>query len=137
TDEIHGHSESNNETSDALSIQSTTCSIHFSVIPKPSSDEFQFLWSSRGEYEGIEQSHPPSGIIRTLPRPNTYRLYSMRFCPYAQRVVIYLAKKNIPVEVVNVNPDKPPSWYMAKIPKGQIPALGVQWTDHLGVKCHQ
>lgn len=56
--------------------------------------------------------------------PGVLRLYSMRFCPYAQRTRILLAHKNIQHEVVNIHLREKPEWYIEKIcPVGQVPAI--------------
>nr|QST14959.1 GSTomega protein [Diaphanosoma celebensis] len=51
------------------------------------------------------------------------RLYSMRFCPYAQRTRLVLAAKRIPHEVVNCNLFSKPEWYFARNPLGKVPCL--------------
>jgi len=51
------------------------------------------------------------------------RLYSMRFCPYAQRTRLVLAHKQIPHETVNINLMDKPDWYFEKNPEGKVPAL--------------
>jgi len=51
------------------------------------------------------------------------RLYSMRFCPYAQRTRLVLDFLNIPHEVVNVNLKSKPDWFLARNPFGLVPVL--------------
>ncbi|CAJ0572178.1 unnamed protein product, partial [Mesorhabditis spiculigera] len=53
------------------------------------------------------------------------RLYTMRFCPWAMRVIITCAKKGIDLEVVNVNLMDKPEWYFQKHYAGKVPCLEV------------
>ncbi|CAB3402291.1 unnamed protein product [Caenorhabditis bovis] len=59
----------------------------------------------------------------TPPAPGTFRIYNMRFCPWAQRTLIYAAAKKIPAEIVNIHLQEKPEWYFKKHYKGQVPAL--------------
>ncbi|XP_054132849.1 glutathione S-transferase omega-1 [Melozone crissalis] len=56
----------------------------------------------------------PAGLIR---------LYSMRFCPYAQRTRLVLRAKGISHEVININLKNKPDWYFEKNPSGLVPVL--------------
>lgn len=60
-------------------------------------------------------------------KPGVLRLYSMRFCPYAQRTRLLLEHRKIPFEVVNVNLKRKPEWLFAMNPIGQVPVL--EWDD--------
>lgn len=52
------------------------------------------------------------------------RLYSMRFCPFAQRTRMVLLHKNIPHEVVNINLKNRPRWFWQnKNPFSLVPVL--------------
>jgi len=55
--------------------------------------------------------------------PSTLRIYSMRFCPFAQRSLLVLHAKNIPHEIVNINLSTKPEWYVKKISTGKVPLL--------------
>jgi len=55
--------------------------------------------------------------------PGKLRLYSMRFCPFAQRTRLVLAHKNIAFETVNVHLKKKPDWFLARNPQGLVPVL--------------
>lgn len=57
------------------------------------------------------------------PQNGPLRLYSMRFCPYSQRVRLVLAAKNVPCEIVNINAKRRPEWYLEKNPLGLVPTL--------------
>ncbi|XP_034232666.1 pyrimidodiazepine synthase-like [Thrips palmi] len=54
------------------------------------------------------------------------RLYSMRFCPYAQRVHLVLDAKKIPYDVVYVNLSTKPEWLFNKHPLGKVPAIELE-----------
>ncbi|KAH8022123.1 hypothetical protein HPB51_022005 [Rhipicephalus microplus] len=55
--------------------------------------------------------------------PGKLRLYSMRFCPYAQRALLILKAKSIDHEVVNINLKDRPEWCKDVLPAGTIPVL--------------
>ncbi|GAU94535.1 hypothetical protein RvY_06291 [Ramazzottius varieornatus] len=51
------------------------------------------------------------------------RLYSMRFCPFAHRVRLVLAYKQLLYEVVNIDLKDKPDWYLQVNPLGKVPLL--------------
>jgi len=68
--------------------------------------------------------HLAKGSVKpVLPNDGQLRLFSMRFCPYAQRVHLVLDAKNIPYHVVNINLTEKPEWYFDINPVGKVPAL--------------
>ncbi|XP_030603853.1 glutathione S-transferase omega-1-like isoform X1 [Archocentrus centrarchus] len=58
------------------------------------------------------------------PVPNgSIRVYSMRFCPFAQRTRLVLKAKGIKHETINVHLRDKPEWYLKKNPFGLVPTL--------------
>ncbi|XP_066288703.1 glutathione S-transferase omega-1-like isoform X2 [Branchiostoma lanceolatum] len=57
------------------------------------------------------------------PGPGKLRLYSQRFCPYAQRTRLFLAAKGIEHETINVNLKEKPEWFFEKTPIAKVPVL--------------
>ncbi|XP_017284929.1 glutathione S-transferase omega-1 [Kryptolebias marmoratus] len=51
------------------------------------------------------------------------RLYSMRFCPFAQRTILVLNVKGIKYDTVNINLTDKPDWFLEKNPLGLVPTL--------------
>ncbi|XP_040217769.1 glutathione S-transferase omega-1-like [Rana temporaria] len=51
------------------------------------------------------------------------RLYSMRFCPFAQRARLVLVAKGVKHEVVNINLKNKPDWYFELNPSGMVPTI--------------
>ncbi|XP_046563691.1 glutathione S-transferase omega-1-like [Haliotis rubra] len=53
--------------------------------------------------------------------PGKIRVYSMRFCPYAERTRLVLHHKNIEHEIVNIDLKQKPSWFWDRNPNGTVP----------------
>merc|ERR1711973_924762 len=70
-----------------------------------------------------ETKHLENGSSYPEATPGLMRLYSMRFCPFAQRTRLVLAAKKIPNEVVNINLRSKPDWYFERNPLGKVPCL--------------
>lgn len=51
------------------------------------------------------------------------RVYSMRFCPFAQRTLMVLKAKGIRHEIININLKNKPEWFFEKNPFGLVPVL--------------
>ncbi|XP_055335831.1 glutathione S-transferase omega-1-like [Paramacrobiotus metropolitanus] len=71
-----------------------------------------------------EKKHFGKGSSEPKLDENQLRLFSMRFCPYAERARLTLNIKKIPYEIVNINLTEKPEWYMAHHnPLGKVPTL--------------
>uniref|UniRef100_A0A3B4BBR9 Glutathione S-transferase omega n=1 Tax=Periophthalmus magnuspinnatus TaxID=409849 RepID=A0A3B4BBR9_9GOBI len=51
------------------------------------------------------------------------RLFSMRFCPFAQRTRLVLNAKGIKHETINIHLKEKPDWFLEKNPLGLVPTL--------------
>ncbi|XP_066997064.1 pyrimidodiazepine synthase [Anabrus simplex] len=72
--------------------------------------------------------HLGKGSVNPPLEKGKLRLYSMRFCPYAQRVHLVLDAKKIPYDVVNINLTEKPEWLVEKSPLGKVPVIELE--DH-------
>uniref|UniRef100_A0A8R1E8A1 Glutathione-dependent dehydroascorbate reductase n=2 Tax=Caenorhabditis japonica TaxID=281687 RepID=A0A8R1E8A1_CAEJA len=52
-----------------------------------------------------------------------FRVYNMRFCPWALRAMLYVAAKGIDAEVINLNVTDKAEWYFKKHYLGKAPAV--------------
>ncbi|PAA69248.1 hypothetical protein BOX15_Mlig026936g1, partial [Macrostomum lignano] len=67
--------------------------------------------------------HLESGEPEPQLKPNLLTLYSMRFCPFAQRTRLVLQHKQLPHQIVNLNLVRKPDWFLAKSSSGKVPVL--------------
>ncbi|OWF35357.1 glutathione S-transferase omega-1-like [Mizuhopecten yessoensis] len=68
------------------------------------------------------KSHSKDSKLPALT-PGKLRLYSMRFCPFAQRTRLVLVHKKIEFETVNVDLKAKPDWFLERNPLGLVPVL--------------
>jgi glutathione S-transferase len=67
--------------------------------------------------------HLATGSPLPEVNPDLLRIYSMLFCPFAERTRLVLAHKNIPHETVNVNLKNKPAWLFERNPLGAVPVI--------------
>lgn len=64
-----------------------------------------------------------AGMAFPALTPGKIRLYSMRFCPFAQRDLLILTAKHIDHEVVNIHLERRPEWASEVLQNGTVPVL--------------
>ncbi|XP_012059094.1 PREDICTED: pyrimidodiazepine synthase-like [Atta cephalotes] len=74
----------------------------------------------------MSAKHLSTGSVPPPVVPGKIRLYSMRFCPYAQRIHLVLDAKQIPYDVVYVNLTHKPDWLMEKSPLNKVPCIELE-----------
>ncbi|EDW33421.1 GL15503 [Drosophila persimilis] len=72
---------------------------------------------SSGKHLGKGSSKP------VLPDDGKLRLFSMRFCPYAERAHLVLNAKKVPYHTVYINLTEKPEWLVEVSPLLKVPAL--------------
>ncbi|BFZ12825.1 hypothetical protein BsWGS_15865 [Bradybaena similaris] len=79
--------------------------------------------SNSAARQKMTQKSYASGTPFPPLKPGLLRLYSMRFCPWAQRTRLVLEHKNIPYETINIDLQNKPAWFLEKNPLGLVPVL--------------
>uniref|UniRef100_A0A5F5PEB8 Glutathione S-transferase omega n=1 Tax=Equus caballus TaxID=9796 RepID=A0A5F5PEB8_HORSE len=74
---------------------------------------------SGGSARSLGKGSPPPGPVPE----GVIRVYSMRFCPFAERTRLVLNAKGIRHEVININLKNKPEWFFEKNPLGLVPVL--------------
>ncbi|XP_004468291.2 glutathione S-transferase omega-1 [Dasypus novemcinctus] len=74
---------------------------------------------SEGSARSLAKGSAPPGPVPE----GLIRVYSMRFCPFAQRTLLVLKAKGIRHEVININLKNKPEWFFTKNPFGLVPVL--------------
>lgn len=70
-----------------------------------------------------ETAHFKAGSTFPPLKEGKLRVYSMAYCPFAQRARLVVAHKNIDADIVNINLKEKPEWYLALNPLGQVPCI--------------
>ncbi|XP_019864783.1 pyrimidodiazepine synthase-like [Aethina tumida] len=73
----------------------------------------------------MSNAHLRKGSTEPPKVEGLLRLYSMKFCPFVQRVRLVLAAKGIKYDTVNINLIEKPEWYFKIHPEGKVPALDI------------
>jgi len=79
----------------------------------------------------MSTKHLSTGSVPPPLVPGKIRLYSMRFCPYAQRIHHVLDAKRIPYDVVYVNLTHKPDWLIEKSPLNKVPCIELEQGETL------
>uniref|UniRef100_A0A2K5L0M8 Glutathione S-transferase omega n=1 Tax=Cercocebus atys TaxID=9531 RepID=A0A2K5L0M8_CERAT len=74
---------------------------------------------SRESARSLGKGSAPPGPVPE----GSIRVYSMRFCPFAERTLLVLKAKGIRHEVININLKNKPEWFFKKNPFGLVPVL--------------
>lgn len=74
----------------------------------------------------MSTKHLAAGSVAPPIVPGKIRFYSMKFCPYAQRIHLVLDAKQIPYDVVYINLTHKPEWFLEKNPVGKVPCLELE-----------
>ncbi|KAF2894923.1 hypothetical protein ILUMI_11245 [Ignelater luminosus] len=71
----------------------------------------------------MSKIHLAKGSTQPPKVEGKLRLYSMEFCPFAERPRLILLAKNLPHDIVNVHLKNKPDWIFDLHPEGKVPAL--------------
>ncbi|XP_072397718.1 pyrimidodiazepine synthase-like [Diabrotica undecimpunctata] len=71
----------------------------------------------------MSTKHLTVGSVEPPRTEGLLRLYTMKFCPFAQRAALVLKAKNIPHDVVYINLFKKPEWYSKINEKTLVPSI--------------
>nr|AVT42187.1 glutathione S-transferase o1 [Lissorhoptrus oryzophilus] len=71
----------------------------------------------------MSSKHLGPGSVEPPRDPGLLRIYSMLYCPFAKRVRLVAKAKNLPHDIVNINLQDKPEWYLKINSQGLVPTL--------------